>query len=95
MVSINRTPHTGMFAYLAALNNSTAVRAYPFPKLAFCQMLLPLRKDANPGTISLVELALDNKFGHLLPHKLVRIVVLKRGQRREGSLIVVMWALAT
>ena len=80
MISINT--HAGMFAYLATVNNSTAFRAHSFPKLAFCQMLLPFRKDASPGTRSLVELALDYKFGHLLPHELVRIVVLKRRQRR-------------
>ncbi len=70
-------------AHLAVLNVSVAVRAGPLPKLAFGQVRLPLSKNTSPWTVSLVELALYQKFGYLLPHKLVRIVILKR--RRDGE----------
>ena len=70
-------------AHLAILNVSAAVRAGSLPKLAFAQVRLPLSKNTSPFTVSLIELALDHKFGYLLPHKLVRIVVLKR--RKDGE----------
>lgn len=75
-----------MFAYLAILNVGAAVRAGPIPKLAFCQMGFPVSKKTSPLTLSLVELALDHKFGYLLPHKLVGIVILKkRVEEEEGQ----------
>ena len=74
-----------MSAYLAVLNIIVAVRASPIPKLAFRQMSLPLSKNTSPWTLSLVELALDHKFGYLLPHKLVGIVILKKRDGEGGG----------
>ena len=88
-------PHTFhcRIAHLAVLNVSAAVRAGPLPKLAFGQMGLPVSKNTSPWTVSLIELALDPKFGYLLSHKLVGIVVLKRRDGEEtDSLTGVPWA---
>ena len=65
-----QTSKFGMFAYLVVVNDT-------FAQLACCQVALPFSKRTTPGTLSLEELAPDNKFGYLLPHKSVRIVVLK------------------
>ena len=80
-----QTSQFGNVAYLAIINVCFAVSAHSLAKLACCQVALPLSKRTTPGTLSLMELALDNKFGYLLPHKLVRIVVLKSRMEREAD----------